>query len=66
MDQSGKQKLSRDSEKLIEALNQLDLKVYIEHFMLKQKNIPFSQHLMIPSPKLTIFLITKETSADIR
>jgi FtsZ-interacting cell division protein ZipA len=26
----------------------------IEHFILKQKNIPSSQHLTVPSPKLTI------------
>jgi hypothetical protein len=25
-----------------------------EHFILNQKNIPFSQHFMVPSPKLTI------------
>ena len=28
--------------------------IFIEHFILKQKNIPSSQHLMVPSPKLTI------------
>jgi hypothetical protein len=27
-------------------------------------NIPSSQHLMDPSPKLTIYLVTKQTSTD--
>ena len=54
MDRSGKQKLNRDTMKLIEALDQLDLQIYIEHSILKQKNIPFSQHLLVPSPKPTI------------
>jgi hypothetical protein len=31
----------------------------IEHLILKQKNIHYSQHLMVPSPKLIIYLVTK-------
>ena len=29
------------------------LNISTEHFILKQKDIPSSQHLMVPSPKLT-------------
>ena len=34
--------------------NEFNRYIYIEHFILKQKDIPSSQHLMVPSPKLTI------------
>ena len=30
------------------------VQISIEHFILKQKDIPSSQHLMVRSPKLTI------------
>jgi hypothetical protein len=38
--------------------------IFIEHFILKQKNILSSQHLTIPFPKLTISLVTKQASTD--
>jgi hypothetical protein len=35
-------------------------------FILKEKSIPSSQHLMVPSPKLAIKLVTKQPSRDKR
>jgi hypothetical protein len=35
----------------------------MDHFILKQKDVP-SQHVMVPSPKLTIKSVTKQASAD--
>jgi hypothetical protein len=39
---------------------------YIEYSILKQKNIPSTQHLMETSPKLTIQSVRKQASTDTR
>ena len=37
-----------------------------EYFILNQKNILSSQHLMVPAPKVTILSITKQASTNTR
>jgi hypothetical protein len=54
IEKSLKQKLNRDTVKQIEFRNQMDLADIYIIFYITQNNVPFSQYLMVSSPKLTI------------
>jgi len=65
MNNSWKQKLNRYTEKL-RSPETNGYNICIELFILKQKNIPFSQHSMVFSPELTIKSVNKQTSTETR
>ena len=63
-DRSSNPKLNREIPELTDVMNQMDQQVSTEHFTQTQKDIPSSQHLLEPSPKLTTYSATKQVSTD--